>query len=287
MAKAAATSVFKKGLFSGKNAIVSGGGTGIGKAIAAELLYLGCNVIICSRKETVLNEAVKHLENAFCKNSGSSISSIVCNIRKEDQVDHLIQSAVDKYGKVDFLVNNGGGQFLGKLSDITLKGWQAVLETNLTGTFLMCQKVYQKSMQKHGGQIVNITMDHERGFPLMGHSAASRSGVTNLTKTMAVEWAADGVRVNCVAPGNAIYSKTAIENYDSSAVFEHAREQNPSKRLGTPEEISSAVCFLLSPGSSFISGHTLFVDSASSLYRSGGIPIPEHENLPAYKWQSS
>jgi len=270
-------SVFKLGLFKDCVAIVTGGATGIGRAITYELLTLGCKVVIASRNQENLNACVQEFQGV------GNISSIVCNIRKEDEVRNLISETLSKHGKLDFLVNNGGGQFLSPAADISLKGWNAVIETNLTGTFLMCKEAYNQWFKENGGAIVNIIVDMWRGFPMMSHTGAARYGVLNLTQTLAVEWAEEGIRINCVAPG-IIESPTAAANYKIPNVFDAAKEHLPTRRAGIPDEVSSAVCFLLSPGASFISGASLKVDCGSSLYTRLSWNINDHNNLPANKW---
>lgn len=274
------TSVFRSGLFRGKVAIVTGGATGIGKAITQELLYLGCNVVIASRNEDNLAGAVKDLQSTLPKDRVSSISYVPCNIRKEDNVQNLVSQTLQTHKKLDFLVNNGGGQFFCPAADISLKGWDAVVETNLTGTFLMCKEAYNQWMKHYGGCIVNIVMENARGYPLAAHSGAARAGIDNLVRTLAVEWASSGVRINAVAPG-CIYSETAADNY-AKGVFDQVRPRLPSKRAGIPEEISSVVCFLLSPGASYVSGTTVVADAASHLYPALTYEIPEHERWPQH-----
>ncbi|KAK2140252.1 hypothetical protein LSH36_1423g00055 [Paralvinella palmiformis] len=260
-------SVFRKGLFEGKTAIVTGGGTGIGKAITQELLFLGCHVMIASRKIDRLSAAAKEIRLNVGSDQSGHLEFMQCNIRKEDQVVNLIETMLDKFGKIDFLINNGGGQFLSPAQDITLKGWNAVIETNLMGTFFMCREGFQI-------------------FSHFSHTGAARAGVHNLTKSLAIEWASSGVRLNCVAPGSSIYSETAATNYGSNKVFESQIPNIPAKRLGTTEEVSAAVMFLLSPGASFISGDTIKVDGAHSLYRpSMPWAINDHDKLPAYTWE--
>ncbi|XP_062579171.1 peroxisomal trans-2-enoyl-CoA reductase-like [Saccostrea cucullata] len=277
------SSIFRSGLFNGKVAIVTGGSTGIGQAITQELIHLGCTVMIASRNAERLSSATADIKKNIPNGSPAEISNIPCNIRKEDQVEKMVSETLSNFGKIDFLVNNGGGQFPGPASSFSLKGWNAVIETNLTGTFLCCREVYNQWMGQHGGVIVNIIADIWKGFPMMCHTGAARSAVDNLTKSLSLEWAASGVRVNAVAPG-VVYSKTAAANYSTDILGQYI-PHIPAKRLGTPAEISAAVCFLLSPAAAFISGESLKVDGAASLY-SSPFEIPDHNNLPAYDWKT-
>lgn len=279
------SSVFRPGLFNGKVAIVTGGATGIGKTITEELIFLGCKVMIASRNEERLQKAAEEMKTMIPSSSSAAIDHIQCNIRKEEQVKNLISTTISKFGKLDFLVNNGGGQFPSLASSISVKGWNAVIETNLTGTFLMCREAYNQWMSEHGGAIVNIIADMWRGFPTMSHTGAARAGVDNITKSLSIEWAQDGVRINSVAPGSSIYSETAAANYSDPEIFNRILPVLPTKRFGTTEEVSAAVCFLLSPAAAFITGETLKVDGGGSLY-STVYEIPEHNNLPAYTWRT-
>lgn len=262
-------SVFRPGLLAGKAAIVSGGGTGIGLAVTRELLELGCNVLICSRSAAKLDAAVAMLRRL--KLAGE-VHAHACNIRREDEVVTLVETAVRVLGRVDFLVNNGGGQFVSPAEDISGKGFRAVVETNLVGTFLMCREVYRQWMSQHGGAIVNVTMVTENGLPRMSHSGAARAGVTNLTRSLATEWASSGVRINCVAPG-IIFTQSGFANYGAmgETMVESITPALPMKRLGTAEEVSAAVTFLLVEGSAYTSGSTIPVDGGLSTV---GYPYP-------------
>lgn len=274
-------SIFNPSLFVGKVAIVTGGATGIGAAIAHELAYLGCNVMIASRNEAKLQAAVDSMK--MRKDLKGNVQYVKCNIREEDEVKNMMSTVLEKFGKLDYVVNNGGGQFMCNAENITSKGWKAVIDTNLTGTFNCCKHAYLSWMNDHGGVIVNIIVDMYKGFPFCSHSGAARAGVENLAKTLSLEWAVNGIRINCVAPGT-IYSPTAVSNYpNGKEMFEKAAKMQPTCRLGKPEEISSAVCFLLSPAASYITGETLKVDGAQSLYMSS-VEIPPHNNFPAWSW---
>ncbi|XP_078083950.1 peroxisomal trans-2-enoyl-CoA reductase [Mustelus asterias] len=276
----AARSVFRAALFRDRVALVTGGGTGIGAAVAAELLALECNVVIASRKIERLREAAQRLSASVPPSSSAKITPVQCNIRKEDEVRNLMKVALQLHGHIDYLVNNGGGQFPSPAENISAKGWHAVIETNLTGTFYCSREVYSAWMKENGGAIVNIVADMWKGFPGMSHTGAARAAVDNLTKSLAIEWASSGVRVNAVAPG-VIFSETAVANYKEvgPAMFKGYIPKIPAKRPGIPEEVAAVVCFLLSPGASFISGETVKVDAGQSLYQSPW-EIPDHDRWP-------
>ena len=148
----------------------SGGGTGIGKAITEELLSLGARVVIASRSEEKVAAAAAEMRQL------GTVESLRCNIRREEDVKSLHEFTLDKFGRLDFLVNNGGGQFPCGAADMTLKGWNAVVETNLTGTYLMCREAHRQFMGENGGAIVNIIADMFRGFPMMSHTGGGGGG---------------------------------------------------------------------------------------------------------------
>ncbi len=268
-------SIFRPGLFAGQTIIVTGGGSGIGRATAHELASLGAHVALAGRTPEKL-EAVRREITA----AGGEATAVPCNIREEDQVQALFERVLAERGAVHGLVNNAGGQFLSPAEGISKKGFTAVVETNLTGAFLMCREAYNRYMSEHGGVIVNMLMENWRGFPGMAHSAAARAGVENLTKTLAVEWARSGVRVNAVAPG--LIESSGLEQYPEvvrQTLIPQVVQDIPFKRMGTESEVAAVITFLLSPAAAYISGATIKIDGASSLWRQTW-EIEDHKNAP-------
>jgi citronellol/citronellal dehydrogenase len=189
-------SVFRANLFQGQVMWVTGGGSGIGRCVAHELAALGAQVVISGRSVDKLARVAAEIVE-----DGGRCDTIAFDIRDEDAVKAGVATIVARHGSVQGLVNNAGGQFPSPLMAISKKGFDAVVANNLTGGFLMMREVFNQSMERHGGAIVNMTADFRNGMPGMGHSGAARSGMSNLTMTAAFEWAHAGVRINAVAPG--------------------------------------------------------------------------------------
>lgn len=257
-------SIFSDGLFQGKTYFITGGGTGIGLAIAAELRHLGANVVIGSRNTEKLQIGAQKLEAIP---GAGRVMWTACNIRDQESMVAAVDATLDAFSTIDGLVNNGGGQFPSPAVMINRKGWNAVIDTNLTGTFFMSQCVFQKAFaEKKDGAIVNIIAQMWNGFPMMVHTGAARAGVDNLTKTLAFEWSSLGVRVNAVAPG--VILSSGVDNYSPAnrEFFFGATDSIPAGRLGTPREVAAATVFLLTPAARFITGTTLKVDGGEPLY---------------------
>ena len=257
-------SVFAPGLFAGKVVVVTGGGSGIGRCTAHELAALGATVALVGRKVEKLQKVAAEIAE-----DGGKASFQACDIRQEDAVKQTVAAIVAEHGRIDGLVNNAGGQFMTPLEAISAKGWEAVVNTNLTGGFLMARECYLQSMNKTGGAIVNIVADMWGSMPGMGHSGAARAGMVSFTETAAVEWAAKGVRVNAVAPG--YIASSGMDNYpvEMAPMIREMAKTIPTGRFGTEAETAAGIVFLLSPAASFISGTTLRIDGARPQARAG------------------
>ncbi len=269
--------IYRENLFRGKTALVTGGGTGIGLRTARELAVLGATVVLASRKQEHLDEGLATIEG-----EGGKAFVLSCNIREEDSVRACIAKTLEHSGSLDFLVNNAGGQFPSPAEELSARGWAAVIETNLTGTFFMCREAFRQAFRKKGGSVVNVIANMWKGFPMMAHTGAARAGVDNLTKTLAVEWGRYGVRVNGVAPG--VIQSSGLDHYDPQfqPFILAAGKHNQAGRFGTEAEVAAAILFLLSPAAAYITGETLKVDAGDWLY-APNLPPAEPANFPIFE----
>ena len=247
--------IFQAGLLDGQVALVSGGGSGLGRAAALELAALGARVVICGRRQEPL------LETAALADE-DRVETQVCDIREEDQVDVLVDSVMDDHGRIDLLVNNAGGQYLSPAEDITPKGFRTVIRLNVEGTWLMSHAVATRAMipEERGGKIVNVTLSPHHGLPGMAHSSAARAAVENLTRVLSIEWARFGIRLTAIAPGP-MATETMRTKYPQ-AVVDSAAWTVPLGRLGTEEEFAWLVAYLASPAGDYLSGTVLTLDGA-------------------------
>lgn len=270
------SSVLAPGLFAGQVHVVTGGGSGIGRCVAHELASLGATVVLTGRTQEKLDKVASEIAE-----DGGNADTAAFDIRDEDQVKAAVAAIVVKHGRIHGLVNNAGGQFPSPLQAISKRGFDAVVTNNLTGGFLMAREVFNQSMQKHGGAMVNMTADMWNGMPGMGHSGAARAGMVNLTKTAAYEWAVAGVRVNAVAPG--WIASSGMDSYGPAMapIIHDLKNKVPMRRMGLEAEVSSAICFLLSPGAAFITGVTLAIDGGAPLH-SSVFPSMDHPPAPTF-----
>lgn len=260
---------FRDDALAGLACLVSGGGSGMGRAIAYVLTRLGAEVAICGRRADKLEETAAGIEEHL----GKKIMTRAMTIREPEQVHALLADTWERFGRLDVLVNSAGGQYPQAAIDFSVKGWNAVIDTNLNGTWHMMQSAAQQWRDRgRGGCIVNIVAVVSRGMPQVAHTAAARAGVIYLSKTLSVEWAPLEIRVNCVAPGSIatdglnVYPRQAAEGFAVS---------NPMKRLGDVMDIAQSVVYLAAPTGKFITGEVLTVDGGRQNWGEdwpGGVP---------------
>ncbi len=270
-------SVFRSGLFDGQVAIVTGGGSGIGRCTAHELASLGAKVALIGRD----GEKLKRVRDEI-GDGGGECEFYICDIREEDVVRDVVAKVLERFGRIDHLVNNAGGQYATPLEKISKKGWDAVVASNLTGGFLMARECYIQWMHTHGGAIVNMVADMWNGMPDMAHSGAARAGMVNLTMTAALEWGPANVRVNAVAPG--LVFSSGVDTYPAEIQERLLRfgDDVPLGRTGTEAEASSAIVFLLSEGAAYISGTTINIDGAFAMATPNYKLSPRKNQSPVY-----
>ncbi len=256
-ALANAPTVFRENLLEGRVALISGGGSGLGRAMAFLMSRLGAGVMICGRREDKLADAAAAIERLV----GGEVGYRPMTIRDPDAVEALIDATWERFGQLDILVNNGGGQFPQAAIDFSDKGWRAVIDTNLNGTWYMMQRAARRwKEQGLPGSIVNIVANVTRGMPQVAHTCAARAGVIYLSKTVSTEWAPLDIRVNCVSPGS--IETEGFNVYEESHAAEF-RNSNPMRRLGDAYDIAEAVVYLSAASGKFITGEVLTVDGGN------------------------
>ena len=254
--------MFAPDLLQDQVAVVTGGGTGIGLAIATRLGSLGARIAIASRDS-------RHLEAgcATLREAGIDALAIQLDVRKPEQVDEMVERTVKHFGSLDILVNNAAGNFICRAEDLSPNGWNSVIGIVLNGTFY-CSRAVGRHMiaRRRGGSIVSILANYVwTGSPGTIHSAAAKAGVMSMTQTLAVEWAPHRIRVNAVAPGPIESAGAARQLWSTPEAVDRITRMVPLHRWGTPAEVADAVAFLAAPQSGYITGEILTVDGGARL----------------------
>jgi citronellol/citronellal dehydrogenase len=250
-----ASMLFSPSLLHGQVAIVTGGGSGLGRETALELARCGARVVVCGRREEPLQETA-------ALDSRGLVQALVCDIREEHQVDSMVDEVLARHGQVDLLVNNAGGQFLAPAESITPKGFRTVIRLNVEGTWLVTHAVAIKAMilSGRGGKVFSVTLSPHNGMPGMAHSGAARAAVENLMRTLSVEWARFGIRMLALAAGQ-FETQTLLTKYPQ-AIVERIGHTIPLGRMGTEREFAWLVAYLASPAGDFFSGAVITMDGA-------------------------
>jgi NAD(P)-dependent dehydrogenase (short-subunit alcohol dehydrogenase family) len=261
-----AVSVYAGGLFEGTVAVVTGGGTGLGREVAHAFARLGGEVVIAGRTAGRLEEVAASIEAA-----GGSCLAVPTNIREPDQVEALHDAVYARYGRVDFLVNNAGGQFPALPSSISDNGWRAVVDLNLNGTWNVTSRFMGPMAEAGSGSIVNVVhmFSFERGAPMFVHSGAARAGVVNMVKTLAPYLMRRGVTINAFAPGafstpGLVEAELAVVGFTEAGFTDQLVAEGTTVRLGTVDEMAATVLYLCSPAARYVCGATIVADGAST-----------------------
>ena len=242
------------GCLQGRSALVTGGGSGIGRATAMLLARLGAKVAVTGRREAELAQTASLGAQAGYEHP---ILAVPCDIREPENVDALLDTVLAEHEYIDVLVNNAGGQFLAPAESITYNGFRAVTRLNLDATWYVTTQVARRSMiPRKYGKVVSITMTPRRGIPGMSHSSAARAGVESLTRMLGVEWGPYGIRLTSIAPG--IVHTEAWERYGLDP--DQMGEAMPAGRLQAADDVAALAAFLISPGGDYISGATIVAD---------------------------
>jgi 3-oxoacyl-[acyl-carrier protein] reductase len=243
-------------------AVVTGASSGIGRAVAERFAADGADVVVCSREQDNVDPVAEGI-----REDGGSALAVECDVTDRDAVDALVEATVEEFGGLDVLVNNAGASFVAGFDDISPNGWDTIMDVNLGGTY-HCTHAAAEHLKDGGGAVVNVaSVAGQEGAPYMSHYAAAKAAIINLTRTLAIEWAGDDVRVNCIAPG--FVATPGLEAQMGVSADDIERDE-VDRRIGVSEEIADAVRFLASPAASFVVGETL---------TAGG--VPQGEEVPS------
>ena len=273
------TSVFAPDALAGRVAFITGGGSGIGYGVAQCLAAVGASVAIFSRNEKRVQSAVERLSEEF----GRPAVATIGDVREPEALERAVLRTRDELGSVDILINNAAGNFYAPTAELSANGWRSVVEIDLFGTFHACQAAYPIMVEQGYGRIVSISMTlHYRGWPLMAHATAAKAGVDALTRTLALEWARDGININAVAPGPipteavkkafTLPEAGGVDMFGERAMASFADKFIPVGRLGHPHDIGQMVTYLCSPAGDWVTGAVFVVDGGESLASPRAIP---------------
>ena len=272
--------MFDKKLLKGKNIVVTGGGTGLGKSMAERFSDLGANLVLTSRREKVINDTAKE----FRKRRKKAIP-IVCDVRYPDQVVSMINQAVDQLGSVDILVNNAAGNFISPTENLSSNAFKTIVDIVLNGTF-HCSQAAGKIMRKNkSGVILNIVTTYAwTGSGYVVPSACAKAGVLAMTRSLAVEWAKYGIRIVAIAPGpfptKGAWSRLAPPGL---GIEKKMKARIPLKRLGEHSELANLASFLVSDMASYINGEVVTIDGGEWLQGAG--EMNDLEKIPKAAWK--
>jgi citronellol/citronellal dehydrogenase len=253
----------------GRVALITGGGSGIGRATALELAGTGASVIVCGRRSEPLDEVKEEVERL-----GRECLAVAADLREGDEVERVVGAALERFGRIDVLVNNAGGQFSAPAEEISLKGWRAVQRLTVDAVWSITHAVATRALiPGGGGLIVFVGFSPLRGIPGFAHASAGRAAVANLASGLALEWSRHGIRSVCVAPGTILTE--ALKEYGEEAVRAWERSV-PLGRLGRPEDVASLIAFLASDGGAYITGTTIVVDGGADAWGLAESP-PAHD----------
>jgi citronellol/citronellal dehydrogenase len=268
-----AEAIFRGDLLARHVALVTGGGTGLGRATAEELVACGASVVLVGRRAEVVEAAAREI--------GPAASSMQGDIREVADVERIVGDTLERHGRIDTLVNNAGGQYFAPAEAITLKGWSTVWRLNFEGTLGMSREVAERAMKPAGrGMIVNVTLTPHNGLPGLAHSSSARAAVEAATRDLAAEWAEDGIAVVALAAGH--FKTDAITKYPEP-VWRGAAKSVPLQRLGEAQEFGWLVTLLASPAGRQLSGSVVTIDGARDnwfgawppgAYSDGNVEVP-------------
>jgi citronellol/citronellal dehydrogenase len=275
--------ILAPGLLEGQVCVVSGAGTGLGRATANELAALGATVVGCGRRAEPLAEMAEEVAAA-----GGKVETEPMDIRDDEAVERLFDGVIERHGRLDLLVNNAGGQFLSPAEAITPKGFRTVIELNVQGTWQMTHAAATKAfIPQNGGKVISLTVSPHQGFPGMVHTGAARAAVENMMRTLSVEWARFQIKTVAIAVGQ--FDTETLRTKYPRAVVDNVASTVPLGRLGTEDEMAWLIAFLASPAGDFFSGCVLTIDGARDNWfgpwppggaSEGGEPLAEERKKP-------